>query len=482
MSTTERSSRRARLLQAVGLRVAVWYAAVFVISAGTVAAVGYQILAASLVSRDHELLRIKLEEYANRYESAGLTALSDAVAAEQAAGGPDTVVVRLVAPGANVLLVSPSPVWRTFGVSPFDPLRTPPRDALETLPAPDRDMRLEVVSRQLFDGTLIQVGRTTVGRDTLLSAVRETGTVLMLLILAVGLAGGVALTRQALRPLRELVTTARDIARTGQLDARVAVAADDDVVGELGRVFNLMLERIQTLVDGMRGALDNVAHDLRTPIARLRARAEAALAADCGRDEALSALADCVEEADQLMAFLSTLLDISEAETGTMRLALEPVVLQDAVTDTIDLYEDTADERGVTIEVDVPADAIVHADRQRLRQVLANLIDNALKYTPRGGTVAIRSVSTPDDITIAVTDTGAGIATSDLPRVWERLYRADESRGEPGLGLGLSLVHAIVTAHGGSVDVTSAQGRGSTFRVHFPAGRMTAGAAATSER
>jgi signal transduction histidine kinase len=471
VSAPEPPAWRQRLATAVGLRLAVWYAAVFVVSATLVGVVGYQILAASLVARDHDLLRVKLEEYASRYERQGFAALRSAVAAEQASGGSETVLVRLVAPNAEVLLVSPPPVWRALGINPYDRADGLLDEGLQALAAPERDTTFEVASRGLFDGTLIQVGRTTVERDRFLGQVRRVYGVLVVLMLAVGLAGGVSLTRQALRPLRDLVRTARDIASTGRLEARVTVGPEGDVLGELGRVFNTMLGRIETLVAGMRGALDHVAHDLRTPVARLRARAEAALATDASREDAMAALADCVEEADRVTALLTTLLDISEAQTGTMRLALEPVPVADAVRETMALYEDLAEDRGIRLTADEPAGLVVHADRQRLRQVLANLVDNALKYTGPGG--AVHLGTTPRDadgmVEIAVADTGAGIAPADLPRIWDRLYRADESRGEPGLGLGLSLVQAIVAAHGGVVDVTSEVGRGSTFRVRLRA-------------
>lgn len=460
---------RQRLATAVGLRVALWYAVLFVVSSAMVGVVGYRVLAASLVSRDHDLLRVKLEEYAGRYETGGLPSVRLALSTESAAGSGDTVLVRLVAPGSEVLLVGPTPVWSALGFNPFDRRPGLPGEGLQAVEAPEQKTTLEVVSRELYDGTVIQVGRTTVDRDRFLAQVRRVFGLLMFLMLAVGLAGGVALTRQALRPLREMVGTARSIATTGELGARVSVGQDGDVLAELGQVFNTMLMRIETLVAGMRGALDNVAHDLRTPIARLRARAEAALAGDSSREDTMSALADCVEEADRVMALLSTLLDISEAQTGTMRLALETVDVASAVRETLALYEDLAEDRQVQLTSSVPAGVAVRADRQRLRQVLANLVDNALKYTPAGGSVDVVASADAADVVITVKDTGVGIAPADLPRIWERLYRADESRGEPGLGLGLSLVQAIVAAHGGQVAVESTPGRGSAFTVRWPA-------------
>lgn len=460
-------SWRQRLGRAVGLRVAVWYAGVFIATAAAVGFVAYQLLVVSLERRDHDLLLVRLAEYADRYERGGLPAVTEAVNAERASGGRDSVMVRLVGNGATVQFLSLPPAWRIYD---FDSLGAAGfrGDDWERLPSTVDATTLEVVSRPLWDGTILQVGRTTVERDQFLSQVRDLLGVMLVCVVVGGLAGGVALTQTALRPLRELRDTVRGITRTGRLDARVAAEDGGDLVDELGVVFNEMLGRIEALVGGMRDALDNVAHDLRTPIARLRARAEAALASTGDPVAAREALAACVEEADRVMALLTTMMDISEAETGTMRLSLAAVPVDDIVRDTIDLYEDTAEERGITLTSAGESGLAVQGDRQRLRQVLANLVDNALKFTATGGRVTIGAARAGADVVITVEDTGRGIPADDLPRIWDRLYRGDAAHAQ-GLGLGLSLVRAIVTAHGGRADVTSQVGVGSTFRITLPA-------------
>ena len=178
-----------------------------------------------------------------------------------------------------------------------------------------------------------------------------------------------------------------------------------------------------------------------------------------------------------MLVMLNTLMDISEAESGTLRLQREPVRLRDVVGRAMELYRDVAEAKGVALHADEdgarrlqPSDHVmVSADRTRLEQVAANLIDNAVKYTPAGGRVDVRIAHDGDRARVSVRDTGSGIPPHELPRIWERLFRGDTSRTERGLGLGLSLVKAIVEAHGGTVDVSSEAGRGSTFTVNLPA-------------
>jgi signal transduction histidine kinase len=275
-------------------------------------------------------------------------------------------------------------------------------------------------------------------------------------------------TWSALQPVRALAETVRAIMRTGRTQARVPVDQQADALSDLSVLVNAMLDRIDAVVSGMRGALDNVAHDLRTPMTRLRGIAETALQSD-DPVTLREALADCLEESERIVAMLTTLMDISEAETGTMALRHEPGSLRALVTQAVDLYEEVAEQRGIELSANLPDDLSVVVDRSRMRQVLANLIDNAVKYTASGGRVELTASADPGGWTrLAVEDTGIGIPAVELPHIWDRLYRGDKSRSTRGLGLGLSLVRAIVEAHGGRVSVVSTPGTGSRFEVHLP--------------
>ena len=424
-----------------GLRLGLWYATLFVSGSIAIMFVTYYLTATSLQQRDQQIIRGKLGDYAAAYQRGGVRALASTVQAEQQVA-PERLFVRVVDRGVEAVVLSNPEGW--------DP------------------SKLEIVSAPLADGTLVQVGKSTEPRDDLLSRFRATLGIVTLFIIVIALTGGWLATQSALFPIRRLSQAVQRIISTGRTDARVPLDGTGDALDELTSLFNAMLDKIEGLVTAMRGALDNVSHDLRTPLTRLRGTAEMALASPVDLDRYREALADCVEESDRVLVMLNTLMDISEAESGAMQLQRETVALADVVARAEDLYRDVADAKGVVLTVDAPADVTVAADRTRLEQVAANLIDNAVKYTPAGGRVDVEVRREHGAAILRVRDTGPGIPPDELPRIFDRLFRGDRSRAERGLGLGLSLVRAIVQAHGGTVSVESEPGKGSVFTVSLP--------------
>jgi signal transduction histidine kinase len=424
-----------------GLRLGLWYATLFVVGAIAIVFLTYYLTAASLAQRDQQIIRGKLADYAAAYARGGTRVLSATVQAEQQVA-PERLYVRIVDRGLETVFVSMPEGW--------DPTT------------------LETASARLTDGTLVEVGKSTEPRQALLARFRAVLGLVTLSIVIVALTGGWLATHSALLPIRRLTATVRRIIRTGRTDTRVPLGGTHDAIDELTVLFNAMLDRIEGLVTAMRGALDNVSHDLRTPLTRLRGTAEMALASPPEMERYREALAECVEEADRVLVMLNTLMDISEAESGAMLLRREPVALEEVVARAVDLYRDVAESKGVTIDLAEERTLVVSGDRTRLEQVAANLLDNAVKYTPPGGRVDVVVGRDGSNAKLTVGDTGPGIPPAELPRIWDRLFRGDASRSERGLGLGLSLVKAIIEAHGGTVAVESQPGRGATFTVTLP--------------
>jgi signal transduction histidine kinase len=448
----------------LGLRLSVWYGAVFVISTVALVALTYGLMASSLAQRDHDIIRATLREYASRYELGGLPALQRAVQLEQTAGDQERLFVRVLGPGADAVFARMPQGWSAFAHEDLGDTRPGLADGV----AHDSRAVLEVASARLPDGTILQVGKSNEIRVALLRTFRWTVGLMSIVALVVGVSGGLILTRSTVQPIYDLIDVVQGIIRTGRTDTRVPVRAErGDAVDELSGLFNTMLDRINALITAMGQSIDNVAHDLRTPIARLRAIGERGLQS---RDpvEQREALERALEESERILSMLNTVMDISEAEAGALALKREPVPLRELLNEAIELYEDVAEQKRIAVSLEPGEDVMVPGARDRLRQVFANLLDNAIKYTPAGGTVRIIVSREPGVAAVRFSDTGAGIAAEHLPKIWERLYRADPSRSERGLGLGLSLVKAYVEAHGGTVEAASETGQGSTFTVRLP--------------
>ena len=446
----------------IGFRLTAWYSGIFVLSSLIFSTVSYFAVFSTL--RDNrELIQATLSQYRQRVEEGGVGAIGSSGRSRRT-----SFFTRIVTPENETLFLANPPLWAKFEFA------TQPITGLEGqwhIYTSKRDgALLEVASVRLNNGNFLQVGKDIQDRNEVLEHFRDTLLATVIPMVFIGLAGGAFLAFRALGPIRNLTAVIRSIIETARFDARVPDKGAHDELSDLVSLFNVMLEKIETLLQGMKDALDNVAHDLRTPLARLRVIAEEALQSNNDDRARCEALADCLEETERVRVMLDTLMDISEAETGSMKLKLEDVDLSALINEVMALYNYAAEAKRVTVSVKgVPA-LHLRADALRLRQVIGNLVDNAIKYTPEGGRVEIETVKKDDQALLIVRDSGIGIPIGDIKRIWDRLYRGDKSRSQRGLGLGLSLVKAVVEAHRGFVDVKSDSQTGSIFSLYLPLG------------
>jgi hypothetical protein len=313
---------------------------------------------------------------------------------------------------------------------------------------------------QLPGGFRLLVGRDLDERERLYHIVLAAGRWSVAIVIVLGLAGGLFVSRRVLRRVDAMTETSRSI-MAGDLGERLPVDGTGDELDRLAENLNLMLERIEALMHGLKEVSDNIAHDLKTPLTRLRNRSEQALRSAKNEGEYRAALEGTIEESDGLIRTFNALLMIARAESGQARDDMVEFDAAEIAHDIGELYEPLAEEKGITLKVEAGAAAPVNGNRELISQALANLVDNAIKYAgppdkPANGApaeIVVRALNEGERVLLTVADNGPGIPEADRAHVVERFVRLEQSRSQPGSGLGLSLASAVARLHGGELTL-----------------------------
>ncbi len=441
---------RNKLLRTSAFRLSVVFVLVFGLTIlGSIVYIYWQ--AQSFISRNiDDAIDAELKGLAEQYRQGGLSSLTRAVAERSLTPGNSLYLVTDASgryEAGNLRVVTPE-LWNVIGRVQFAYRR----------PAPTGDeMRLAIASVfRLEGGHRLIVGKDIQERREFEALLRRVALWSLLAVAIVGIGGGLMLGRRLLARI-DAVTQASDVIVSGGLGGRIPLSGTGDELDRLAAHLNTLFDRIEALMAGLREVSDNIAHDLKTPLNRLRNRAEAALREREGEAAYREALQDTIEEADGLIRTFDALLNIARLEAGAHGATFETFDLGDVIRDAVELYEPLAEEHGLAIRIAELGPLPMRGEPRLIAQTVANLIDNAIKYAGGdhachpGASISIEGIERGSTIELSVADRGPGIAEEDRARALRRFVRLETSRSKTGSGLGLSLVAAVARLHGGTV-------------------------------
>jgi signal transduction histidine kinase len=463
--------KESNIFRTVTFRITAWYMVLLAFLLAATFALLFFAQSSILIRNVDEELIENLTDIEQRHRTGDIEALKAYFMREAEEEGADNVFFVLLDPNLDVRASSQLSPWN--GV--FEKLKNyagtlPGSLKFATLTVPPANRKARVATAKLNDGYILQMGISLGDYDELIERFRRIFIATVAMMFTGGGALGLLLTRRAMSGVVRVTKAAAAIGK-GNFSHRVPLGGEGTEIQNMVRAFNEMAVKIDTLMNELKDVTNNIVHDLRSPLTRIRGIIETTIDGKQDIREYREMSGIIMEECDRLIGMINTMLEIAEMDQGIAENPRIPVDLKRMVVDACELFTPVAEDKDISIEIDAPADvALIFGDPRRLQRVIANLLDNALKYTPSGGRVIVKVSNSKEGVEVSVIDTGIGIAEGDIPHVFDRFYRGDKSRAAPGNGLGLSLVQAIAKAHRGSVDVKSTPGEGSVFSVYIPAG------------
>jgi heavy metal sensor kinase len=454
----------------LAFRLTLWYAGIFMLTSCVAFLFFYFLITSVLRNRTDQDLLGEARTLSSILKVEGIDAVQRQVIIEAQAAGEKKIFFRLLSFTGQEFSSSNMLYWRDIGIgkAAINQLIREKRPVFDTTRLPDRKHNIRVLYTIIGRSIILQLGQSMENYTRFIEIFRKIFVTTMASLFVFAAIMGWFMARRAVAGVETVTQTARQISE-GSLKERVPVKKHQDEIDQLALTFNQMLDRIQTLVNGIREMSDNIAHDLKSPITRIRGISEVTLTTGASDKDYETMAASTIEECDRLLDMINTMLVISKTEAGVNKLDAQEMDIGAVVRDACELFQSPAEDKDIRLVCDVQGNFGISGDNRLIQRMIANLFDNAIKYTPAGGSVRV-TVYPENNHSVAITvkDTGIGISDGNLSRIFERFYRCDPSRSEAGIGLGLSFARAIARAHGGDITVTSIPEKGSTFIVTLP--------------
>jgi heavy metal sensor kinase len=459
------SVKRPKIWRLLAFRLTLWYGGVLAAAALGCFFIAYFVVLWAMQSRTDADLLHEAARCAQVFAQGGRAALAAQIDNDSRATGTNDIFFAVFDRDGHIVAASDLSTWSDIQLSA--PAAVENGDQFENASGAGHHARVRALTLSLDADNSLRIGITVQDDARVLEQTRRMAGAILIGSIGIAVGVGWLLAKRALTGVQQVTNTANEISQ-GTLERRVPVSGSGDEIDQLAGTVNQMLARIQSLVEGMKATNDDIAHELRSPITRMRGLAEMTLTGQSTLKEFQEMAASTVEECDELLAMINTMLDIAEAEAGVMNLQKVPLNIAAMIRKLCELYEPVMCEKGLQVQLDLPEVAMACGDVQKLQRVAANLLDNAVKYTPSGGVIGLTVTGLGPVVQVSISNTGQGISPKDMPHIFKRFYRADKSRSGSGNGLGLSLAQAVVHAHGGDIKVMSIPNGQTTFIVTLP--------------
>lgn len=448
-------------------RLMLWYGTAFAASFAMIFAIFFYTIKTTLLMRMDEDLKEDIIEYQRILKKDGLDGIKNEIDRERMMyRESEKSFIEILSPEGDILFTTDLNPWQGLEInaSALNLIQNSTTPFLYNLELKSRDDTARAMYAKISSDYILHEGESMDEKQQLLNMMYVTFWGLLIVVLPFAIYVGSMISKKAVKGIKSVSKTAKAIEK-GHLNKRVAGDMWGDEVSQLADTFNAMLDRINDLITEMSELSDNVAHDLRTPLTRIRIIAESEISQTKNSSEIQADFANIIEECDRMIDFINTSLDLTELEAGAVKLVKEPVNVSVLLEEAIELFQPLSEEKNIIVQKNIKPDLILTGHIQSLQRMLANLLDNAIKYSHQNGLINVSMEGDDNFLRVIIEDHGTGIKDIEQEKVFDRFYRCDQSRDQNGCGLGLSYARSVARAHGGDIQLQSSLDQGSIFTV-----------------